>query len=264
MTQLASQGPGTPAAAPLPDGPWCLFLDVDGTLLELAETPSGVAVDASLLPLLERLRELAAGAVALISGRTLANLDQLLGVHRLPAAGLHGCERRDVQGRLHVAPIAQEQLADVRAGLQRLVGRHPGVLLEDKGAGLALHFLKARELEHELRAEVALLAAPLVPTFMLLDGHAVIEVKPAAHTKDSAVMAFMEEQPFQGRQPIFIGDDVTDYGGFAAVRRHGGLAIAVGPRVKAEWWLRDPGAVRRWLQELADASEGERLSRGMA
>ena len=146
---------------------------------------------------------------------------------------------------------AIEQLADVRAGLQRLAARHEGLFLEDKGAGLALHFLKAREIEHEVRAEVALLAAPLVPKFALLDGHAVIEVKPAAHTKDSAVSAFMEEAPFRGRTPIFIGDDQTDYGGFAAVRRFNGLAIAVGPRVKAEWWLPGPSAVREWLGQLA-------------
>ena len=144
-------------------------------------------------------------------------------------------------------------LSEVRAGLQRLAARHPGLLLEDKGAGLALHFLQARELEHELRAEVALLAAPLVPHFTLLDGHAVIEVKPAAHTKDSAVSAFMEEAPFRGRQPIFIGDDQTDYGGFAAVRRFDGLAIAVGPRVKSEWWLPGPAAVRQWLASSASA-----------
>jgi trehalose 6-phosphate phosphatase len=204
------------------------------------------------MPLLTSLRDAAGGALALVSGRTIENLDRLLCCTWLPMAGLHGCERRDAAGVMHVAPIAIEQLSDVRAGLQRLVARHPGLLLEDKGAGLALHFLKARELEHELRAEVALLAAPLVPRFMILDGHAVIEVKPAAHTKDSAVMAFMEETTFRGRQPVFIGDDVTDYGGFAAVRRFaGGLAIAVGPRVKSEWWLPDPRAVRDWLEQLA-------------
>jgi len=241
-------------AVPLPHDPWCLFLDVDGTLLELADSPGGVAVDPHLLPLLEQLRNVAGGALALVSGRTIRNLDELLGSSRLPAAGLHGCERRDATGAMHVAPIALEQLADVRAGLQRLAARHSGLLLEDKGAGLALHFLKARELEHELRAEVALLAAPLVPKFALLDGHAVIEVKPAAHTKDSAVSAFMEEQPFRGRQPIFIGDDQTDYGGFAAVRRFGGMAIAVGPRVQSEWWLPGPAAVRQWLGELAAVS----------
>jgi len=252
MMQLAQAA--VAQAVPLPHDPWCLFLDVDGTLLELADSPGGVAVDPHLLPLLEQLRNVAGGALALVSGRTIRNLDELLGSSRLPAAGLHGCERRDATGAMHVAPIALEQLADVRAGLQRLAARHSGLLLEDKGAGLALHFLKARELEHELRAEVALLAAPLVPKFALLDGHAVIEVKPAAHTKDSAVSAFMEEQPFRGRQPIFIGDDQTDYGGFAAVRRFGGMAIAVGPRVQSEWWLPGPAAVRQWLGELAAVS----------
>jgi trehalose 6-phosphate phosphatase len=251
MMQLAPREPGAAHAVPLPTRPWCLFLDVDGTLLELADSPTGVAVDAALLPLLERLRLASGGALALVSGRTIDNLDQLLGCGNVCAAGLHGCERRDASGRLHVADIAREQLSDVREGLRRLVTRHPGLLLEDKGAGLALHFLKARELEHELRAEVALLAAPLVPRFAVLGGHAVLEVKPAAHTKDSAVMAFMAEPPFAGRLPIFIGDDQTDYDGFAAVRRFDGLAVAVGPRVKSEWWLPGPREVHQWLGLLA-------------
>lgn len=258
MMQLAKAA--ATEAVPLPTRSWCLFLDVDGTLLELADSPGGVAVDAALLPLLEDLRLAAGGAVALVSGRTIQNLDQLLGTVHMPAAGLHGCERRDASGVMHVAPVAVEQLADVRAGLQRLAARHPGLLLEDKGAGLALHFLKARELEHELRAEVALLAAPLVPRFGLIDGHCVIEVKPAAHTKDSAVTEFMAESPFRGRVPIFIGDDQTDYGGFAAVRRFDGLAIAVGPRVKSEWWLPGPVAVRQWLELL----RGQRISQERA
>jgi trehalose 6-phosphate phosphatase len=251
MIQLAPREATAAHPVPLPTTAWCLFLDVDGTLLELADHPGAVFVDADLMQLLERLRAAANGAIALVSGRTVGDLDRLFGDLRLPLAGLHGCERRDAQGHLHVAPVAIEQLADVREGLMRLVARHPGLLLEDKGAGLALHFLQARELEHELRAEVALLAAPLVPRFALLDGHAVIEVKPAAHTKDSAVTEFMQEAPFRGRVPIFIGDDQTDYGGFDAVRRFEGLAVAVGPRVKAEWWLPGPVAVRQWLEQLA-------------
>src|SRR5262245_55524430 len=251
MMQLAERDAAAVHRVPLPETDWCLFLDVDGTLLELADSPGGVQVDGALLPLLARLRAAANGAVALVSGCTIENLDRLLGTGSFPVAGLHGCERRDSRGERHVAPVAREQLAELRAGLERLVARHPGLLLEDKGAGVALHFLKARELEHELRAEVALLAAPLVPKFALQDGHAVIEVKPAAHTKDTAVTAFMEEEPFRGRQPIFIGDDQTDYGGFAAVRRLEGLAIAVGPRVQSEWWLPGPAAVREWLGHLA-------------
>ncbi len=252
MMQLAPRESAAVQAVPLPTSAWCLFLDVDGTLLELAEHPGAVFVDPELISLLARLRAAAGGAVALVSGRTIADLDRLFGDPTLLLAGLHGCERRDANGELRVAPVALEQLSPVRAGLQRLVARHRGLMLEDKGAGLALHFLQARELEHELRAEVSLLAAPLVPHFALLDGHAVIEVKPAAHTKDSAVTEFMAETPFRARQPIFIGDDQTDYGGFAAVRRFDGLAIAVGPRVKAEWWLPGPAAVRQWLEHLAN------------
>jgi trehalose 6-phosphate phosphatase len=249
MTQVAHDV--AVQAAPLPHRPWSLFLDVDGTLLELARTPGAVIVDHDLLALLMRLRDKAHGALALVSGRTINDLDHLFGVLHLPAAGLHGCERRDAAGGLHIAPIVRDQLAALRLGLQDLVARHEGLMLEDKGAGLALHFQGARELEHVLRAQVALLAAPLVPEFTLLDGHAVIEVKPAAHTKDSAVTAFMGELPFKGRMPIFIGDDQTDYGGFAAVRRYDGIAIAVGPRVKAEWWLPGPREVRQWLEQLA-------------
>jgi trehalose 6-phosphate phosphatase len=250
MMQLAANEAAAVRAVPLPANHWCLFLDVDGTLLELAPAPQAVIVEPALLQLLARLRRSAGGALALVSGRTIANLDGLFGTD-FPAAGLHGCERRDSHGKLHVADVATEQLAEVRAGLRAMVTRHPGLMLEDKGAGLALHFQGARQLEHQLRAEVALLAAPLVPEYTVLDGHAVLEVKPAAHTKDSAVTAFMQEAPFAGRVPIFIGDDQTDYGGFAAVRRYDGLAIAVGPRVKSEWWLPGPAAVRRWLEQLA-------------
>ena len=249
--QLAERDAAAVHAVPLPESPWCLFLDVDGTLLELASSPSEVIVDQGLIELLDRLRRAADGALALVSGRTLADLDGLFGNLDLPLAGLHGCERRDARGRLHVADIAREQLAELRAGLERLVARQPGLMLEDKGAGLALHFQQAAKHERELRAEVALLAAPLVPKFSLLDGHAVIEVKPAAHSKDSAVTEFMAEEPFRGRTPIFIGDDQTDYGGFAAVRRFKGLAIAVGSRVTSEWWLPGPRAVRHWLEHLA-------------
>ncbi len=130
-------------------------------------------------------------------------------------------------------------------------------MLEDKGASLALHFLKAPELEQQLRTEVTLLTAPLLPDFRVQDGHAVLEVKPAGYTKDSAVTAFMQETPFAGRVPIFIGDDQTDYDGFEAVRRFDGLAIAVGSRVQSEWWLPGPAAVRAWLEQLAEFSRRE-------
>jgi trehalose 6-phosphate phosphatase len=235
----------------MPAGAWCLFLDVDGTLLDLAATPGAVVVDASLLALLDRLRRATAGALALVSGRTIVDLDRLFTPLCLPAAGIHGCERRDIHGVTRVAEVVRAQLDPLRVALAEIAERHPGLLLEDKGAALALHFLQAPQLERELRARVAMLATPLVPEFALLDGHAVIEIKPAVHTKDSAVTAFMREAPFSGRIPIFIGDDITDLGGFEAVRRAGGMAIAVGSRVQSEWWLPGPAAVRAWLERLS-------------
>lgn len=254
MTQLAVQEAAAVRAVPLPDSPWCLFLDVDGTLVDLAATPGAVVVEPSLLALLERLRRAADGALALVSGRTIVDLDRLFTPLKLPAAGIHGCERRDAAGHSEVAPVVRAQLDPLREELSAIVSRHEGLLLEDKGAALALHFLQAPHLERELRARVAMLAAPLVPEFVLLDGHAVIEIKPRVHSKDSAVTAFMREAPFAGHLPIFIGDDHTDYGGFEAVRRAGGMAIAVGPRVTSEWHLPGPAAVRGWLEQLAGRS----------
>lgn len=252
MMQVAAHEPEAVQAVPLPQSPWCLFLDVDGTLLELASTPGSVVVEASLLALLEKLQRAADGALALVSGRTIVDLDRLFLPLKLPAAGTHGCERRDARGETRIAPVVREQLDLLRDSLGAIVKRNPGLLLEDKGAALALHFLQAPQLEPELRAEVAILAAPLVPHFALLNGHAVIEIKPALYTKETAIDAFLAEEPFRGRQPAFLGDDITDYAGFNAVRRAGGLAIAVGPRVKSEWWLPGTAAVRGWLERLSE------------
>lgn len=214
---------------PRPRGDWCLFLDVDGTLVELAETPDAVKVDRLLLPLVERLQAAAAGAVALVSGRTIASVDALLGTGDFAVAGLHGSQRRDVDGRKHCAPVNTRQLSQVRDDLQHLVAGDRRLLLEDKGAGLAVHYARAPERRDELRAEVMRIAAPVAADFVAVEGRAVIEVRPAGHTKGSAVTAFMRQAPFLNRTPIFLGDDATDQDGFAAVNSYHGLAIAVGP-----------------------------------
>lgn len=242
------------AAVPRPQRAWCLFLDVDGTLLELADAPDAVEVDLLLLPLLERLRVAAGGAVALVSGRTIAGIDALLGTGNFPVAGVHGCQRRDVHGQLHAAPIACDRLSELRDALDQIIASHPKVLIEDKGAGLALHYAKAPEMHDRLREEVEQLAARIAPGFVTVRGRSVIEVRPAGHTKGSAITAYMSHAPFANRMPIFIGDDLTDYDGFEAVNRYGGLAIAVGPRVRSQWWLPGPAAVRSWLEELLKRS----------
>ena len=244
---------------PLPESHWCLFLDVDGTLLELADHAGGGGRRAGAAGAAgAAARAPRGGAVALVSGRTIDDLDRLFGTLGLPGRGT--ARLRAPRRARRAARRARGHRAARRCARGPATpGRRaiPGLLLEDKGAGLALHFLKAPQLEHELRAEVALLAAPLVPRFTVLDGHAVIEVKPAAHTKDSAVTRLHAGRAIQrAALPIFIGDDLTDYGGFAAVRRYDGLAIAVGPRVKSEWWLPGPGGGA----SLARAARGAQLA----
>jgi trehalose 6-phosphate phosphatase len=129
---------------PVAQAAWAYFLDVDGTLLDIAETPSAVEVDAALLALIERLHQGCDGAVALISGRALSDLDERLGSLRLPMAGQHGLERRDVAGRLWLHAPPPEAKCAIKAALAPLIERHPGLYLEDKGLTLALHYRRAR------------------------------------------------------------------------------------------------------------------------
>ena len=193
------------------DQPWCLFLDVDGTLLEIAATPNAVRVEASLQDLLGRLRTVLGGAVALISGRPIVSLDQLFGPHRWAAAGVHGLERRDSQGRWHsrngfdVATVAQ-----ARDRLRQLADRLPGTILEDKGLSVALHYRQVPHLESQIHGEMRAILRALGGRLVLLEGRMVFELRLAGANKADAIREFLGEAPFKGRRPIFIGDDLTD------------------------------------------------------
>lgn len=228
----------------------CLFLDVDGTLLEFAPTPDAVQVDEPLRQLLGALSQRLDGAVALVSGRTLGALDELFWPLNLPAAGIHGFERRGADGIVHRPALPHAALDPVRERLASFARAQPGVLLEDKGSALALHYRGARGVRAEAHLIVGNAAASLDPAFTILEGEQVLEIKPAHTSKASAVEAFMNEPPFAGRRPVYIGDDVTDFDGFSAVRRNGGFDIAVGDRVSARWALANPHAVRDWLGML--------------
>jgi trehalose 6-phosphate phosphatase len=227
-----------------------LFLDVDGTLLEFGAAPDAVSVDPYVLRVLHRAVVACDGAVALISGRSLAQLDQMFAPRRWPAAGLHGVERRDARGRLHVHPTGPVPAA-LRAGLERLAALHPGLLLEDKGRAVALHYRQAVELGTVLEREVReLLERHGREDFQLQPGDYVLELKPAGITKAHAIEAFLGEAPFAGRTPVFAGDDLTDLHGFEAVERAGGLSIAVGPRVSAMVRVPSPADLLELLEEF--------------
>jgi len=231
----------------------CLFLDLDGTLIEFADQPRGVRVDAALIATLQVLQVALDGALALISGRRIEDLDELLRPLKFPAAGLHGLERRDASGQLHRTELLETELHLVRPALVEFVASQMGLLLEDKGASLAVHYRRAPHLGGLVRTVVSQAAAPLLPHYELLEGDMVLEIKPAQIDKGKAVEEFMLERPFAGRLPIYVGDDITDHDGFAAVRRHDGITVAVGDRVSAQWHLPDPGTARAWLAQIARA-----------
>lgn len=232
---------------------YALFLDVDGTLLPFADRPDAVGVDPGLLGLIAELGERLDGAVALVSGRSLATLDSLFRPLRLSAGGLHGLELRYPDGGLVKWPVDREALARLRAGMSAIVQRQPRLLLEDKGASLALHYRQTPALAESALAAAAGLVAALGPAFVLQPGDHVAEVRPAGADKGRALAALMTATPFAGRQPVMLGDDLTDEHAFAAAQRLGGFGVVVGRRrpTVARHALPDIGAVRAWLTLLA-------------
>lgn len=237
--------------APAPSRDWCLFLDVDGTLIELEETPASVVVSDALKQLLTEVSRRLGGALALVSGRSIEVLDALFEPVVFPAAGLHGVERRLATGERRGQSYRDPALAGARTSLALFVEAHPGTLLEDKGRALAVHFRLAPEFETGARQAVAAAARALAPGYHVQEGKMVLEIKPLSFTKATAIEEFMQEGPFRARTPVFVGDDLTDQAGFRAVERLGGISIAVGHRVQGQWRFDNPAAVRRWLGSIA-------------
>ncbi|TSA17708.1 MAG: trehalose-phosphatase [Betaproteobacteria bacterium] len=235
---------------PAPRLDWAYFLDVDGTLIDIADTPDAVHVDAALLGLIAHLHRASGGAVALVSGRALSDLAPRLGALRLPLAGLHGLERRDAAGQLrrYAAPPAAKQA--IKDALAPVLARHPGLLLEDKGLTLALHYRLAPRLAAYAHRLMAQLARAANAGLEVQRGKRIAEIKPAGIDKGTAVSEYLTESPFMGRRPVFIGDDLNDEHGFAEVNKQDGISIKVGKGgTCARFRLPDVAAVRRWLGE---------------
>lgn len=225
------------------------FLDIDGTLVDFADAPAGVRLDPALPRVVEALYQSSGGAVALITGRTLADADRLFPSRRLPIAGQHGHERRLAGGRISRHRLHPESLDAARRVLAGVIERHPRLLLEDKGLSLALHYRRAPRLAGFAHRVMRSLLATLDEPYCIQHGKRVVELVPAGRDKGAAIGAFMREQPFRGKRPVFIGDDVTDEHGFAMVNWLGGHAIKVGPGpTVAGWRFPDVRAVLRWLE----------------
>jgi trehalose 6-phosphate phosphatase len=227
-----------------------LFLDVDGTLLPLADHPRDVSLPRPLLERLVEIRTLVDGALALVSGRPLADLDRLFSPESFAAAGQHGAERRDGEGRLHRRDSHLPLLHRLRPGIIRCVAPLPGSWIEDKGLSLALHIRGGSEPLERLRKSLESLLSEF-PELDLLEGKNVLEIHPKAMDKGQAVEAFLVEPPFHGRRPIFLGDDVTDESAFEVVNRNRGLSIKVGDGpTRAHHRLETPETAVAWLSGL--------------
>jgi len=230
-----------------------LFLDVDGTLVEIEREPGAVHVPARMCRILADLQGATNGALALVSGRSLQQLDRLFSPLELNAAGLHGLERRNLARGVVRAEPDPAVLGAARRRLGAFADAHQGVMLEDKGLTLALHYRKAPEQQAAATAVVQEAVAASAGGLMLLEGKMVLELKPPGCDKGQAIAAYMGEAPFAGRQPVFAGDDVTDEAGFAIVNQIGGISIRIGADQRptaATYGHADVGAMESWLVGL--------------
>ena len=226
-----------------------LFLDVDGTLLDICDTPSAVKADAALIDVLKSCFETLGGAMALVSGRSIAEVDRIFSPAVFPTAGAHGAEIR--ANDLQFDGSANTSLPESAiASLESFASQHDGVLLEMKRGGASLHYRLAPELESQSRKLASDLLRDLGDSYRLIAGKKVFELAPADHNKGAAISTFLEVAPFRGRIPVFIGDDVTDEDGFIIVNDLAGVSIRVGDsgQTAAAYSLRDTTAVREWLQ----------------
>ncbi len=227
-----------------------LFLDFDGTLVELAERPDAIRVPPALGGLLRRLGERLDGRLALVSGRSISDLEIYLECSGLAVSGSHGLELRLRDGS-HVPLAVRHDLSEARERVATLAGETPGLLVEDKPFGVALHYRQAPHAEQRVVGTLAELAERIGLT--LQQGKMVAELRPPGADKGDAIRAFMLQPDFAGARPLFVGDDLTDEDAFQAAAELGGGGILVGPEreTAARWRLDDVSAVSAWLSEAA-------------
>lgn len=231
-----------------------LFLDFDGTLVEIAPVPDAVQLDRQVAPALESLRASLGGALALVSGRPVSFLDEVLAPYRFDAAGLHGAQIR-VDGEIRSQSAVPDAMREATRDLVRFANSHVGIIVEDKHISIAVHWRLAPTLKDEALDLIRAIAARMGPAVRLQEGKSVAELVPAGASKGGAIVQLMQSAPYAGRRPVFIGDDITDEAGFKAVNALGGLSIRIGDgETCAAHRIASPTALRTIL--LAAAEHG--------
>src|ERR1700709_185408 len=257
---MSGEDDDTPETVPVPRSliphlsQTAILLDIDGTLLELAPTPREVWVPPGLAKTLNRLHERTSGALALVSGRSLNDIDLIFAPEQFPGVGGHGAEMRVSADSESVATHAPPLDKELKRRLAAIAKLSPGILLEDKGYSLALHYRLAPHAEKAIYAAVSLIRADLPNApIEVLPGKCGCEIKHSGFDKASGVRELMNHEPFKGRQPIFIGDDVTDESQFAIMPDLNGLAFSVGRRAQGvAGHFDEPRDVREWLAHFLD------------
>ncbi|MBL8519177.1 MAG: trehalose-phosphatase [Betaproteobacteria bacterium] len=238
-----------------------LFLDVDGTLLELVGHPDAVTVPAALPQVLQRLDDKLHGALVLVSGRNIAAIDQMLSPYRGTAVGVHGLECRHRGGQIEHHPLALMP-AVLRQEIVRIVREYPGAFVEDKGSAIAVHERGDIAAADALADALAALCARRGPGWHCLPGHRVVEIKPSEVNKGTGLESVMRNPQFAGTLPLVVGDDVTDLDMFAAGTRFGGMTVAVGDRItrNGNLHLRSPVNVLRFLKRWSESNRAESMA----
>ena len=229
-----------------------LFLDIDGTLLEISDKPALVTVNDNLKRLIFKLERCLNGAVAFISGRTILEVDQLFNPLRLATSGKHGAERRDTLGQTSIAKYnASIITTHTVKTLQKFVNKNPGTMLEDKRQTLALHYRLKPQIEKKATDLINCLISDHTE-LELLKGKMVLEIKPKATHKGTAIAQFMKEHPFAGKTPFFFGDDASDEDGFQVINSINGISVCVNPQLNsiAKFKLDTVSSVIDWLESL--------------
>jgi len=259
VTQPPAKHPAMDDFVALDPGAVALLLDVDGTLIDIGPSPSEVHVPQELCRSLERLGALTGGALALVSGRPIADLDRLFFPLKLAVVGGHGAEMRLADGA--ITPGAKPLPAELRRALAQAAAPGSGIVVEDKGYSLALHYRNAPHDEERLRAQIAAGRAAFPGEALeVLPGKSMLEVKRPGVNKGDAVRALMTKAPFAGRMPVFIGDDVTDESVFAQLPALGGKGFSVGRHFDGvALRFESPDEVRAALQRLAAKATKERV-----
>jgi len=235
-----------------------LFLDIDGTLLNIAPLPDAVVVPPDLVGLLGRLAGLLGGAVAILTGRPIADADRLLAPLKLVSSGVHGTEVRSEQGG-EVRQLSQTMPAGLTAAIRALGESMPGVLVEEKGPAAALHYRNAPEAREAIVTGLERIVGWSSYYVSIRHGRMVVEVVPSAFSKGTVLTMLAELPPFKGRIPIMIGDDTGDEPALDVARRLGGTGLRVAGEHFPAGASHFDGAdsVRHWLAELADKLEAK-------